>query len=192
MKIPICLSVWDQNQHAVSSDAASFLTGKLCAEDWRGKWIGPELATACATLGFAAEAGSAVEERWVRVDFGREDFGWAKKQLTNGLTRCGPDGTGIPEHQHGAIYLRKTFDLDQPAVRAVLFFSGLGFSEVAIVHRKVGDYLIGPGFTDYDHRVPYMIAPEATRPKIESALRLPVPSRISRKQQITHKSHERT
>jgi alpha-L-rhamnosidase len=38
----------------------------------------------------------------------------------------------------------------------VLSFSGLGFSEVAIDGRKVGDYVIGPGFRDYDHRVPYL------------------------------------
>lgn len=59
-------------------------------------------------------------------------------------------------HRHGAIYLRKEFDLPKPVVRAVLSFSGLGHSEVAIDGRKAGDYVIGPGFTDYDHRTPYL------------------------------------
>ena len=88
-----------------------------------------------------------------------EGFGWAKKQLTDGLALCGSAGKAAsepPPHQHGAIYLRKEFDLARPAVRAVLSFSGLGFSEVAVDGRKVGDYVIGPGFTDYDHRVPYL------------------------------------
>jgi len=61
-----------------------------------------------------------------------------------------------PAHEHGAIYLQKEFDLIKPAQRAVLSFSGLGFSEVAIDGCKVGDYVIGPGFRDYDHRVPYL------------------------------------
>jgi alpha-L-rhamnosidase len=88
-----------------------------------------------------------------------EGYGWAKKQLTDGLALCGNGSDSAadkPPHQHGAIYLRKEFDLTEPAVRAVLSFSGLGFSEVAIDGRKVGDYVIGPGFTDYEHRVQYL------------------------------------
>lgn len=88
-----------------------------------------------------------------------EGYGWAKQQLTDGRALC-PLASKSPQekqfHEHGAIYLRREFDLAQPAVRAVLSFSGLGFSEVAIDGRKVGDYVIGPGFTDYDHRVPYL------------------------------------
>ena len=88
-----------------------------------------------------------------------EGFGWSKKQLTDGLALCGDGSSSTaakPPHQHGAIYLRKEFALTRPAVRAVLSFSGLGFSEVAVDGRKVGDYVIGPGFTDYEHRVPYL------------------------------------
>jgi alpha-L-rhamnosidase len=88
-----------------------------------------------------------------------EGYGWSKKQLTDGLALCGTGSDSAadkPPHQHGAIYLRKEFELTQPVVRAVLSFSGLGFSEVAVDGRKVGDYVIGPGFTDYEHRVPYL------------------------------------
>ena len=88
-----------------------------------------------------------------------EGYGWSKKQLTDGLALCGTGSDSAadkPPHQHGAIYLRKEFELTRPAVRAVLSFSGLGFSEVAVDGRKVGDYVIGPGFTDYEHRVPYL------------------------------------
>lgn len=100
------------------SEPTTFLTGKLRAEDWHGKWIGADL-------------------------------------VRNAIL---PDGSASrkPVHQHGAIYLRKEFLLTKPAVRAVLSFSGLGFSEVAIDGKKVGNYVIGPGFVDYDHRVPYL------------------------------------
>jgi alpha-L-rhamnosidase len=88
-----------------------------------------------------------------------EGYGWSETQLTDGRALAPPTGAVSPvkpEHTHGAIYLRKEFDLAKPVLRAVLSFSGLGFSEVAIDGRKVGDYVIGPGFTDYDHRVQYL------------------------------------
>ncbi|HWQ91974.1 MAG TPA: alpha-L-rhamnosidase N-terminal domain-containing protein, partial [Clostridia bacterium] len=88
-----------------------------------------------------------------------EGYGWSKRQLTDGQALCPISEDPLEDrlvHQHGAIYLRKEFDLDRPAVRAVLSVSALGFSEVAIDGRKVGDYVIGPGFTDYDHRTPYL------------------------------------
>jgi alpha-L-rhamnosidase len=111
--------VWDKDgQSTAWSEPATFLTGKVRPDDWRGKWIGPDLAPR------AALAGTSIKPR--------------------------------PAHQHGAIYLRKEFEFAKPVVRAVLCFSGLGFSEVAIDGRKVGDYVIGPGFTDYEHRVPYL------------------------------------
>ena len=40
--------------------------------------------------------------------------------------------------------------------RATVFFCGLGFSELTIDGRKIGDYVIGPGFTTYDKRVQYL------------------------------------
>jgi alpha-L-rhamnosidase len=98
--------------------------------------------------GMAVEASASVE-----------GYGWSKRQLTDGRVLCPPPDRSPEEqpfHQHGAIYLRKDFELDKPVVRAVLSFSGLGFSEAAIDGRKVGDYVIAPGFTDYDHRVPYL------------------------------------
>ena len=275
--------VWDNDGHPTAwSASATFLTGKLRPDDWRGQWIGPDLARRATTgevLGFAVEAKRADEAHWVQVDLGKsqrmdrivvhpmrhndpaaggwvkgygfplrfrlevsddakfaqhstvaeatqqdfrnpgwapvvfdtpgrtaryvrltttkvwsrgpglpfvvtlgelqvfsgasnlaagaaveasasvEDFGWSKKHLTDGRALCPPAANSPgekPAHQHGAIYLRKEFELAKPAARAVLSFSGLGFSEAAINGRKVGDYVIGPGFTDYDHRVPYL------------------------------------
>jgi alpha-L-rhamnosidase len=274
---------WDRDGHLTGwSQAAAFLTGKLRQEDWRGKWIGPDLVRTEAwegVLGFAVEAKRADEAHWVQVDLGKsqridrvvlhpmrhhdpaaggwingyafplrfrievsedatfiqrgaladltgedypnpglvpvvfdgggriaryvrltvtkswsrgvglpyvftlgemqvfsgdsnvsagaaveasasvEGYGWSKRQLTDGKALCPSPEDRTREkriREHGAVYLRKEFDLTKPAVQAVLSFSGLGFSEVAIDGRKVGDYVIGPGFTDYDHRVPYL------------------------------------
>ena len=110
-----------EGQQSAWSSPAMFMTSKMTPDDWRGKWIGADLAPLVSTpsLGF-------------------------------GLPK------GKPVHEHGAIYLRKEFNMEKPALRSVLSFSGLGFSEVAIDGRKVGDYVIGPGFTDYEHRVQYL------------------------------------
>lgn len=106
-----------------------------------------------------------------------EGYGWSKTQLTDGLALCPPVG-GLtqekPAHKHGAIYLRKDFELSKPAVRAVVSFSGLGFSELAIDGCKVGDYVIGPGFTDYDHRVQYLTFDVSDRFRKAGAKRLDV------------------
>jgi len=54
------------------------------------------------------------------------------------------------------VYLRKELEVVKPVRRAMVFFSGLGFSELYIDGRKVGDYVVGPGFTTYNKRVPYL------------------------------------
>ena len=54
---------------------------------------------------------------------------------------------------HAAVYLRRELDVSKPVARATVFFCGLGFSELAVDGKKVGDYVIGPGFTTYDKRV---------------------------------------
>ncbi len=54
------------------------------------------------------------------------------------------------------VYLRKEIEVAKPVRRATVFFSGLGFSELYLDGRKVGDYVIGPGFTTYNKRTPYL------------------------------------
>jgi alpha-L-rhamnosidase len=125
---------WDQDGALTTWAAqATFLTGKMQPEDWRGKWIGPSLAR--------------------------------PSEATNALG---------PAHQHGAIYLRKEFLVAKPVARAVLSFSGLGYSEAAIDGQKVGDYVIGPGFTDYDHRTPYLTFDVSDRFAVPGRKRLDV------------------
>ena len=60
------------------------------------------------------------------------------------------------EHRHRPVYLRKEIEVAKPVRRATVFFSGLGFSELYLDGRKVGDYVVGPGFTTYNKRAPYL------------------------------------
>jgi len=91
-----------------------------------------------------------------------EQSGWAKNQLTDGLALCpppaGPEATKArpARFPHGTILLRKEITIAKPVRRATVFFSGLGFSELYLNGRKIGDYVVGPGFTTYNKRVPYL------------------------------------
>ncbi len=58
--------------------------------------------------------------------------------------------------KHAAVYLQKKIAVEKPVARALVYFCGLGFSELAIDSRKVGDYVIGPGFTTYNKRAQYL------------------------------------
>ncbi len=57
---------------------------------------------------------------------------------------------------HRPVYIRKEFEIAKPVRRALVFFSGLGFSELYLDGRKVGNYVVQPGFTTYNQRVPYL------------------------------------
>jgi len=69
----------------------------------------------------------------------------------------------IPENQALAIpevppvsrYLRKSFSLNSPVQRAVLYATALGLYEVHINGQRVGDHFLAPDWTDYRKRVRY-------------------------------------
>ncbi len=52
-----------------------------------------------------------------------------------------------------AVYLRREFDLPAPPVRAVLRLTGLGVVEPWANGHRVGDEVLGPGWTSYRHRL---------------------------------------
>jgi alpha-L-rhamnosidase len=58
--------------------------------------------------------------------------------------------------KHAAVYLQKKIAVEKPVVRALVYFCGLGFSELTIDGKRVGDYVIGPGFTTYNKRAQYL------------------------------------
>ena len=74
-----------------------------------------------------------------------------------GMTPWGFAGlTG--EHRLAARYLRKEFTLEKKVRRAVVYYSGLGLSELDLNGAKVDDRVLSPGLTDYDKHVLYVTA----------------------------------
>ncbi len=62
----------------------------------------------------------------------------------------------------GANQLRKEFTLPEAPARARIFLSGLGYSELRINGRKVGNHVLDPGWTAFEKRdlyVTYDVAP---------------------------------
>jgi alpha-L-rhamnosidase len=63
------------------------------------------------------------------------------------------------QHQTGdrpAILLRREFDLEEHPGRAIATIAGLGYYELFINGRKVGDHKLDPAFTDFSKRVFYV------------------------------------
>ena len=70
-------------------------------------------------------------------------FTSAINRLLNGIDRN--------SRQYHAIYLRKTFKIKKNVQNSFVHVSGLGYYELSLNGRKVGDHLLDPGQTDYDH-----------------------------------------
>jgi alpha-L-rhamnosidase len=60
------------------------------------------------------------------------------------------------EHRLAARYLRKEFAVEKKVRRAVVYYSGLGLSELYVNGAKVNDHVLSPGLTDYDKHVLYV------------------------------------
>ena len=80
---------------------------------------------------------------------------WNQKRLTDGeFLRDQTAGEKGPEN--GAVFLQKSVQISKTVVRATAFLCGLGYSELMINGKKVGDHVLDPGFTDYSKRALYV------------------------------------
>ncbi len=103
-----------------------------------------------------------------------EHSGWSLNHLTDGLkpletpvlssyrperTKAEREGQGAETNDHPAyasVLLRKEVTFTKSPVRATAYVSGLGYHELYINGRKVGDHVLDPGFSDYSKRVFYV------------------------------------
>jgi alpha-L-rhamnosidase len=94
------------------------------------------------------------EGGWEMPDF--LDIAWPSAKE---LGRYGIAPWNLPaftaEHRLPARWLRKEFPVEKKLRRAVVYYSGLGLSELYLNGNKVGDHVLSPGLTDYDKHVLY-------------------------------------
>ena len=92
--------------------------------------------------------------KWDDLDF--DDSGWidAKEVAEYGAE---PWGKVTCKHDYlpPAPYLRHGFAVEKKVRRATAYVSALGLYEMRLNGRRVGDYLLTPGWTDYKKRVYY-------------------------------------
>ncbi len=72
---------------------------------------------------------------------------WLAKWIGN-QNDCFPDSA----FTYPAPYFRKTFQLDKQPKEARIYISGLGFYELTLNGKKVGDQVLAPALTNYDRR----------------------------------------
>jgi len=81
--------------------------------------------------------------------------GWWKFDGNLANSAGGPDGEAVSNPSAPSPLLRTEFTLEKEVEQARAYFSGLGWSELFINGRKVGDHVLDPAATDYDKRVLY-------------------------------------
>ena len=63
---------------------------------------------------------------------------------------------GISTDDPHAVYLRRMMKISKPLTRATAYICGLGYYELYLNGRRVGDHVLDPAFTDFDKRVMYV------------------------------------
>ena len=137
--------VWDKNNIPSWSEAATFSTGLFSVDDWKGaQWIAWRN-----------------QEEW-------ETEWWRKKKVESGATEFQlPSYFGahlnmferyhfFDDKKHDpAPLLRKSFDVQKKIKRAKAFISGIGYYELYINGKKIGNSVLDPGWTDYRKTILY-------------------------------------
>ncbi len=118
--------VWTKNGgQSQWSKTAFWSMGLLNPTDWKGKWIANR----------------------VKLD---DD-----ETLPLNIRGRGADAASHIMQKMPGPLLRKTFEANKPIKRATLYISGLGFCELHVNGKKMGDSVLTPTYTKYDRRVPY-------------------------------------
>jgi alpha-L-rhamnosidase len=152
------LTGWRQSAYELEIEPEAgpvFSSGRVeSAESVLVPWPAPELASRdrrsvrVRVWGSGAAEPSAWSEATV-VEAGLlEPTDWAAELVQPLPFDAGEGGAG-------ASLLRKEFSLDRPVVRARLYATAHGIYEAELNGAVVGDQVLAPGWTSYDHRLRY-------------------------------------
>jgi alpha-L-rhamnosidase len=118
--------IWDQDGERLASQCASFWTSLLDPNEWKASWIGAEPDTEqLPEVGFIENA----------------------KELESLAAKVQHDGRST--------LLRREFRCRGSIERARVYVTGLGFYELYLNGRKVGNHLLAPAKTPYHKQVLY-------------------------------------
>ncbi len=129
------VKVWDeQNKVSAWSKPSTWIMGLLSSKDWKAKWI-----TANGADKYA------LQYDWSKKDFRKKNV-YAEQQ---------PNAPTTADANYSSMLLQREFSVRSGMVRAVIHISGLGQYELSINDNKIGDYLLTPGWTNYNKTVLY-------------------------------------
>ena len=94
--------------------------------------------------------------RWTALDYDDSDWSSAEVVAPIGGGPWGDITVGSEDRRLPARMLRKEFAVTKPIARAMVYYSGLGLSELYLNGRKVGNHVLSPALTDYTKRVAYL------------------------------------
>ncbi|MDE3067794.1 MAG: family 78 glycoside hydrolase catalytic domain [Verrucomicrobiota bacterium] len=101
------------------------------------------------------EASDHNPTNWNTPDF--EDSAWTSAKVLGPVGMAPWGNVRIPEsRRQPARWLRKGFSIGKKIQRATVSFCGLGWSELYLNGRKVGDAVLSPAFAQYNKRVFYV------------------------------------
>ena len=124
------VKIWNEKgKKSAWSEPATWTMGLMSADDWKAKWI-----SAAGAEKYAIKYTSARQD----INLGRDFVEYRK------ANKPGPN-----DPNYSSMLLRKEFDVQPELKRAVVHVCGLGQYELTINGKKVGDYLLAPGWTDY-------------------------------------------
>jgi alpha-L-rhamnosidase len=123
------------------------LAGKLVIEFEEAK-------TRAIPIDHSWKTSNSEQENWKSADFNDSSWVYARETV-----RCGEGPWGKVDQPAVVLpppsYLRKTFSVEKPIKRAVVYVSALGLYELHINGKRVGEDYFAPGWTDYLMRVYY-------------------------------------
>lgn len=117
---------WDRGKPSEWSKIAFWTMGLLHEADWKGKWVANR----------------------AKLD--------ADETLPETMKGGGPNVASFVTQKIPSPLLRKTFEAAKPIKRATVYICGLGFNELRVNGKKVGDSVLDPTFSRYDKRALYV------------------------------------
>lgn len=103
--------------------------------------------------GAAWRAATQQQSGWQEPDF--DDSGWVAARET-AMYGDSPWGRNVGLPPDPAPLLRHEFTVAKPVQQARAYVAGVGYYELELNGRRVGDHVLDPAVTDYDHRVLYV------------------------------------
>lgn len=148
------------HQILVSSNKANLMNNE--GDMWNSGAISGVKSTDISYEGKPLQSGKQYWWKVKVVSTGKKIFKWSEPAsfVTGKLNQYDWKGKWIganADSKHGAVYLRKELEIQKPVKRAIVFFSGLGFSELHIEGQKTGTDFVAPGFTTYNKLTQYLV-----------------------------------